>query len=685
MKILFMDFIGEKKNGEAEFLARLKYCAKKAGHQLEVADKSGKIIGKNKDFESDFAVTCNIFDFAPMVIADQFSVFLHWAPSDFMASFQEDTLLKGFHSFDAVINGYESPKMEKTILNSGNKSINMAFTASVPLDYCLAPKKDCQRHLFYIGINRENQLSKMRYRELFEILDKQGVLDIYGPKVVYNMGKTWDGFQSYKGEIPFDGKSVIQKINEAGIVLALNSPMHNAADIVSARIFEAAAAGAVIIADKNPYIKKYFGDSVFYVDINQSESEISKEILIVIEWCNNNKKEAYEMACASQKVFKQYFTLDKMLSSLVAAVKTAKQEMKTLQNETVDIICQVSNERELLQLQTEMGRQFYQNLHLVICCKNGLVSKLSSRLNPLVFDVVETDAKTYGEVISSALQKLRGKYFMFWNPHVFMHKRHIYKNVSLLKGSEQLFAYSGSYIRNPIKNIVLNNTKITKDEFMACLASRFENFAEHDNQVLFLETLFTENLALFKKEILNYVLDKELKQLSSAAHYYLALCSVVKAHKYGQFSYALTAFYKGENIAEVEKYVFPKRLHNRENNRSCGTYFKDLMEIFFCYDKDIDETFLPKRNYTNGVAATFEEMFPPAPLQPVYTPQGPFIDPILYELGRYKFLYALLGALSRHKKKHYPNRQERISQYLKNHKVVKKIVLRLLGIKSTEE
>ena len=181
------------------------------------------------------------------------------------------------------------------------------------------------------------------------------------------------------------------------------------------------------------------------------------------------------------------------------------------------------------------------------------------------------------------------------------------------------------------------------------------------------------------------MLDKELKQLSSAAHYYLALCSVVKAHKYGQFSYALTAFYKGENIAEVEKQVFPKRLHNRENNRSCGTYFKDLMEIFFCYDKDIDETFLPKRNYTNGVAATFEEMFPPAPLQPVYTPQGPFIDPILYELGRYKFLYALLGALSRHKKKHYPNRQERISQYLKNHKVVKKIVLRLLGIKSTEE
>lgn len=132
-------------------------------------------------------------------------------------------------------------------------------------------------------------------------------------------------------------------------------------------------------------------------------------------------------------MFKQYFTLDKMLSSLVDAVKTAKQEMKTLQNETVDIICQVSNERELLQLQTEMGRQFYQNLHLVICCKNGLVSKLSSRLNPLVFDVVETDAKTYGEVISSALQKLRGKYFMFWNPHVFMHKRHIYKNVSLLK------------------------------------------------------------------------------------------------------------------------------------------------------------------------------------------------------------------------------------------------------------
>lgn len=685
MKILFLDLIGEKKNGEAEFLQRLKYCAKKAGHQLEVADKKGKILGKTQDFEPDFVLTCNVFDFLPVAIADQFSVFLHWAPSEFMASFQMAALLKEFHSFDLIINGYESKKMGTTIQDSGNTYLNLPFTASVPLDYCLPPQKDIKRHLFYIGINRENQLRNMRYRELFEILDKQGILDIYGPQIVYNMGNTWTGFQSYKGEIPFDGKSVIKKINQAGIVLALNSPMHNAAEIVSARIFEAAAAGAVIIADNNPYIKKYFGDTIFYVDLNKPESEISKEILTIIDWCNSNKESAYKMACASQKIFKQNLTLDSMLQNLIKAVKTAKENLSSNQKDTIDVICDVSNERELLQLQTEMVRQFYKKLHLIICCPKTLKNKLPSILTDFAFDMVDKDGKTAGEVFLAAFQKLKGNYFMFWDKNVFMHRRHIYKNLSLLRNADNLFAYSGSYIRNPIKNIILNNTQITDKEFMACLSARFENFEEHDKQVLFIEMIFAKNCVLFKKEILNYTSDEEIKQVSSAIHYYLALCSLVKAQKRGLFSYSLTAFYKGENIAEVEKQAFAQRIHNRENNRSCGTYFKEMMEIFFHYDKDIDETFLPQRNYVNGVAANFEEMFPPAPLQPIYTPQGPYIDPLVLELAHHKCIYALLGAMSRHKKKHYPNRQERISQYLINHKFIKKFIIKITRTKPTEK
>ena len=72
-------------------------------------------------------------------------------------------------------------------------------------------------NLFYCGINWERLSDKKgRHDDMFEQLDQAGFMKLYGPRS-FEGKKLWDGFKSYRGEIPFDGISVIEKINDCGI------------------------------------------------------------------------------------------------------------------------------------------------------------------------------------------------------------------------------------------------------------------------------------------------------------------------------------------------------------------------------------------------------------------------------------------------------------------------------------
>lgn len=691
MNLAFLDLIGEKKNGEAEFLERLKYCMHKKGHKLFVMNKFGLIDGVQETKDIDFVLTCNNFDFSLCALPDHFCVFLHWAPAGFMASFQMFALLKSMHSYDLIINGYESKKMENTIINSGNTCENIPFVASVPEDYCIFPEKEQERHLFYVGINRENQLKTMRYRTLFENLDKRGILDIYGPQKVYNMGNTWTGFSSYKGEIPFDGKSIIQKIHEAGIALALNSPMHNADQIVSARIFEAAAAGAVIIADDNAYIRKFFGDSIFYIDINKDEAETSKEILTIIEWCNNNKDKAYNMALKAQNIFKKNFLLDNMIEKLITAVNNKKEEITKNQDDTIDILCDISTEREILLLQSELSRQFYKNIHSIIFCSENLYKKVSDYLTDYNYTIIKKKEDNWGEKLIAAQSIMKGKYFMFWVADIYMHKRHIYKNLLSLKNTDALFSYSGSYIKNKERKIILNNRSIKSNEFLSCLYSNFTNFTERDNQVLYLETIFTKNCSLFKREVLNFTNENELKQISQAIHFYLVLCSLIKANKEGIFSNAITTFYEGSDIENVNRQYFPERKHMIENNRCSGTYFREMMEIFFTYHVNYEENDFPHRDYIHGEKVFFEDILNQEEKVPdkeiISTEKEIDKDEIFISniISNHKLTYKVLKVLSHHKKQKYKNKKERIKKYLDNRPLLKICLQKLIKRKESNK
>lgn len=627
MKIAFYNIFGEMKNAEQETLMRLNYVFSKQGHELIIVDRNGYVVSECAEKGSyvegihiDFMFTYNTLDFALATFPDVFSVFCHWSPIGFVANFQSILSIKMFNLYDHFACFYEQDVFQRAAqISTGNI---VPIGSSVPKDYIVPSRKQKERKLFYVGVNFERALRNMRYGELLKELDGTGILEIYGPRKVYGKVNLWSGFDSYKGEIPFDGHTIIEKINQAGVCLALNSPMHNDADAVSNRTFEAAAAGAVIISDDNKFVHNYFGDSVFYIERDLSEKEASKKILKILDWVNKNPKEAYDMACRSQQVFIEHLTLDKMVTNFVENTKDAitKVHNVALQTDVIDIICFIDEVEDYPKILSQIERQFYQNLHLIFVALPEVYKKLEINM---AHDFIPADKEFKGRSFLRASECLQGRYFMFVDRYSILHARHVYKNHEIISGREELFAYSGCYMKTSAlgakKYIVLNNKPILRDEFLLFSNVSNENIDWHyrDRQCFFIETIFSRSAAIFDRKILDLTTGEELFTISDAIHYYLACCSLIKNNQLGRFTNALTTGYQGNCTEEIEKTVFGKsRKHWISNGRSAKTYIKEMNEIFYKYTFESNPANILPRNFS-GEITWYDEILATPIHQPV--------------------------------------------------------------------
>lgn len=177
--------------------------------------------------------------------------------------------------------------------------------------------------LFYAGVHWDGS----RHGEVFKQLDGTCPMRIFGKP------ERWQGkSQDYVGLLPFDGVGVIDAIADCGIALALHTDSHLNANVPSMRLFEAAAAGAVIIADQMPYAQFHFGDSVLWVDTSLDAQSVANQIKLHVQWVINNKDAAEDMARKSHKIFREKFELKNQLSLLPNFVQDV---IKTMNAPTV--------------------------------------------------------------------------------------------------------------------------------------------------------------------------------------------------------------------------------------------------------------------------------------------------------------------------------------------------------------
>lgn len=149
-----------------------------------------------------------------------------------------------------------------------------------------------------------------RYKTLYRLLSQSGFVKFYGPKDTEGIIQN-----SYMGEIPFDGVSLIPMLQKHGITLILHSWHHRTKGIPSGRIFEAAAASTVIISDDNPFVRERFGDCVYYIDVTLPAEAIFEQIADHYNEIFRNPEKALENAWRAHQIFTEQFQMtDQLLS-----------------------------------------------------------------------------------------------------------------------------------------------------------------------------------------------------------------------------------------------------------------------------------------------------------------------------------------------------------------------------------
>jgi hypothetical protein len=125
---------------------------------------------------------------------------------------------------------------------------------------------------------------------------------------------------------------MIDEISKAGIALVLSSQAHKDSALMSNRLFESLAAGALIICDENPFAKKFFGDSLLYIDSRTSVETIFADLTRHLQWARSHPDQVLAMISKSQNIFREKFTLVRNLGDLYSGLAERKRQLLARQN-----------------------------------------------------------------------------------------------------------------------------------------------------------------------------------------------------------------------------------------------------------------------------------------------------------------------------------------------------------------
>jgi hypothetical protein len=268
--------------------------------------------------------------FSTPKLYDIFSFVVLWNPLQFYHDFGYRRVSRHLLTHDDFLS-CGSPEADDHLLRltagdptRGGVVFHMYHSVSEPT---LAPTLG-ERKLFYSGINWE-RLGKgtSRHQEILDELDLSGELRIYGPRLLRGV-RVWEGYKSYQGSLPFDGVAMIRAINRTGIALVLSSEAHKDAAMMSSRLFEALAGGAVIICDENPFARTHFGDAVLYVDTTEPAADAVEQILQHVRWVQQNPQAAQALAERAQALFNQRYRLDISLREIYGGLLQRQAELE---------------------------------------------------------------------------------------------------------------------------------------------------------------------------------------------------------------------------------------------------------------------------------------------------------------------------------------------------------------------
>lgn len=286
--------------GEASLAHRIKAACKHLNWEADILEirRFRRVKKTNYDFVINLVPGFHKFQKSKYYLAI-FHPLHHYFDS-------KGSLKKPYNLYDGYLLGYSPGINEKNFCDQRFPSIRWYPTVQAR-EY----KEISPTHLFYLACIWGNRFEDPKMRQLWNLLDQEPFMRFYGNDLIKPFCP-----QRYCSSLPFDQDSVCEAASHAGVSLILHSDVHNLHGIPSGRIFEAAAASTVIICDENAFVKEHFGDSVLYIDTNESAESIHKQIKHLMNWIQSNKEEALEKARRAHAIYKNYFLLEDQLLRL---------------------------------------------------------------------------------------------------------------------------------------------------------------------------------------------------------------------------------------------------------------------------------------------------------------------------------------------------------------------------------
>ena len=284
---------------EVEYIKRLAHAADKIGCRVYEVITSDDIHACQPDF------VLPVHEFTPK-LTPYFTLGVLWSPPSHYEA--DPRRVKSILSYDAYLVG--SPQVGRFLddlefaTGVHKPRSSFRFLPTTQSTEFVPRPTDQAYELVYVGAHWDGP----RHGELLAGLSGVDEIALYGPE------DTWQAHgRSYRGTVPFDGTSVLGILARHGVALCIHRHDHRVADTPSMRLFEAAAAGCLIISDEIPFARQVLGDSAFYVDLRRDPRETVAQVLHILRWARRNHAAATAMAAESHRILRDEFSIETTL------------------------------------------------------------------------------------------------------------------------------------------------------------------------------------------------------------------------------------------------------------------------------------------------------------------------------------------------------------------------------------
>lgn len=540
MKIAIQNPFAGQLVAETELSRRIFLAAIRLGWQASEVDTATEI----KRLQPDFVIA--LHNNSPK-LAEFPTYGCMWNPPSFFEG--TELFVKHILTYDGYLTS--SPTLDRwlhQLLYATPKSYFTApfYTSCPAIDW--QPPNLSNPRLAYLGSNWDGT----RFRALFEGLDCLEFMRVYGNP------EGWKYLHfAYQGSLPYDGFSVLNTLNQAGVGLCLHRSEHRQAALPSMRIFEIVAAGAVAICTDHPFIRSIFADTVLYIDPDTEVAEQIAHISQHMQWIQKYPDLATEMTAEAHQIFSENYTLEKLLLGIVSPHQESVSQKRSLkasspglksdrsQFPSVEFIIRVDNIDTVRVLLNQLKRQTYPNLKATIVKPEFLnldalvASHQECFQNQILLKVVEVNAEYRSTSLWAGLQTSEAEYFALLDETGEIYPNHVQSLISLLEQHSDIgVAYAGT-LRTPIT---------ASGQFDLEQPDTNQSVVENSQELIIFQPFNLDRFLQFKQEISPYsfiarrsLLDDSLLQ-DPQLQTYEALCLLFHLAQRTKFlfSYELT-------------------------------------------------------------------------------------------------------------------------------------------------